>query len=208
MDILKFTGILFLTCFLGLGSISGQDAKSLQNAFSKSYVAESQGDYSKASEALTAVFDKNSYVLNLRLGWLNYKAGLLTESESYYRRAIQLMPFGIEARFGLVYPLSSSGNPNQIINTYKEILEIDPHNSIANIRLGLVYYGLENYSKANIHFTKVVNLFPFDYDGLHMLAWTKLKMSKNNDAKVLFEKALLFKPKDQSALDGLALINQ
>jgi len=208
MDILRFTGFLILSYFLTVVPISGQDTESLQDAFSKSYQAEAQGDYSKASKALTAVFDKNSYELNLRLGWLNYKAGLLTESESYYRRAIQLMPFGIEARFGLVYPLSSLGSSNQVVNTYKEILDIDPQNSLANFRIGLVYYGLEDYSKANLHFSKVVNLYPFDYEGIHMLAWTKLKMGKNNDAKILFEKALLFKPKDQSSLDGLALINQ
>lgn len=208
MDILRLTWLFILTSFLTIGSVSGQNAESLQDAFLKSYQAEAQGDYSKASEALTAVFSKDSYELNLRLGWLNYKAGLLTESESYYRRAIQLMPFGIEARFGLAYPLSSSGSSTQVINTYKEILEIDSQNSIANFRIGLVYYGLENYSKANLHFSKVVNLYPFDYEGIHMLAWTKLKMGKNNDAKVLFEKALLFKPKDQSSLDGLALIRQ
>jgi Flp pilus assembly protein TadD len=41
---------------------------------------------------------------------------------------------------------------------------------------------------------------------LHMFGWTNFRMGKLNEAKVLFNKALLVKPNDASALEGLSLI--
>jgi len=205
MDILKKLTFIVLVLLLGGNGIS-QNQSELVSAFAVSYKAESDGDYSKATDVLKKVFNKDSYEINLRLGWLSYKAGLLDDAESYYRRASQLMPYSLEARFGLVFPLSSMGQWDQVIQVYEEILEIDPQNSVANYRFGLVYYGREEYSKAEKYFSKVVNLYPFDYDGLHLLAWTKLRLGKTQDAKALFNKALLNRPKDASSLEGLSLI--
>jgi len=205
MDILRKLAFIVLVLQLG-GIVIAQNHEELTSAFALSYKAESDGDYSKATKVLKRFFNKDSYEINLRLGWLSYKAGLLDDSESYYRRATQLMPYGIEARFGLVFPLSSMGEWDKVIQVYQDILEIDPHNSVANYRFGLVYYGREEYTKADKYFSKVVNLYPFDYDGLHMLAWTKLRLGKTQDAKSLFNKALLNRPDDVSSLEGLRLI--
>ncbi len=206
MDTIR--NFFILATVLALTSISSvaQNQDALLQAFSRSYQAEMEGNYTKAAEALNKVFNKESYPINVRLGWLNYKAGLFEESTAFYQKAIQLMPYGIEARFGIVYPLSSNGQWEEVIRVYQKILDIDPQNSVANYRLGLVYYGRENYTECDKLFTKVVNLYPFDYDGLHMLAWTKLRSGKTQEAKSLFQTALLYRPGDQSCSDGLALI--
>jgi tetratricopeptide (TPR) repeat protein len=206
MDFLRKVFVFSFMFLISAVGTHAQDFTEIQTAFSASYKYEADGDYTKASEAVKKVFQKDSYEINLRLAWLSYKAGLLDESESYYRRSIQLMPYSLEARFGLIYPLSSAGTWDQVIKIYNEILSIDPQNSIANFRLALVYYGREDYVRAEKLFSKVVNLFPFDYDGVHMLAWTKLKNGKSQEAKALFQKALLYKPGDISSLDGLSLI--
>ena len=206
MEILK-TRFVFI--FFGLViSISaiGQEHQVLVDAFSSSYAKETAGDYKGGLDVLKSVYDKDHYELNLRMGWLSYLSGLLDESQSYYQRAVSLMPMGIEARFGLIFPLSSMGNWTQVIRIYDEILRIDPMNSIANFRLGLVYYGQNNFLKAKPLFEKVINLYPFDYDGLNMMAWTHLKMGNSREAKILFQKSLLNKPGDTSALEGLSLI--
>jgi hypothetical protein len=52
----------------------------------------------------------------------------------------------------------------------------------------------------------VVNLFPFDYDGLTMLAWSHFQLKNLREAKVLFQKALLHTPTGTSALEGLELL--
>lgn len=186
--------------------LEAQDHTELINAFQSSYQAENAGDYNKAIESLKAVFNQDNYEINLRLGWLTFKAGLFAESEAYYQRAIHLMPYSIEPRFGVIYPLSSLGNWARVIKIYQEILTIDPQNSIANFRFGLLYYGRSEYFEAEKLFAKVVNLYPFDYDGVHMLAWTKLKLGKTLEARSLFNKALLYAPGDASSLEGLSLI--
>ena len=206
MEILKTRFvIIFFGLVLSVSAI-GQKHQVLVDAFSSSYAKETAGDFKGGLDVLKSVYDKDHYELNLRMGWLSYLSGMLDESQSYYQRAVSLMPMGIEARFGLIFPLSSMGNWTQVIRIYDEILRIDPMNSIANFRLGLVYYGRNDFLKAKPLFEKVVNLYPFDYDGLNMMAWTHLKMGNSREAKILFQKSLLNKPGDASALEGLSLI--
>jgi tetratricopeptide (TPR) repeat protein len=116
------------------------------------------------------------------------------------------MPYAVEPRLGLVYPVSAMGNWSEVIAQYEKILEIVPNYSIVLHRLGLIYYGRNEFEKALKYFEKVVNLFPFDYDGLTMLAWTHFKLNNTREAKVLFQKALLNTPGGSSALEGLQLL--
>jgi tetratricopeptide (TPR) repeat protein len=144
--------------------------------------------------------------VNLRLGWLHYNAGLYKESMTYYQTAINLMPVSIEARLGYVYPAAAFGNMTEVINQYTKILEIDPQNSTANYRMGYIYYDKKDYATAYKYFEKVVNLYPFGYDGLLMFAWTNFQLGKTREAQVLFNKVLLTSPGDKSATQGLSLI--
>lgn len=186
--------------------LGAQNFDKQRAAFRTSYAQENSGDYKAAVNSLKSVYDDSSYEMNLRLGWLSFKSGDFKESEAYYRKAITLRPYGIEARFGLVFPLSSMGNWTLVNLIYEEILAIDANNSLANYRYGLLAYNKEEYSKADKLFTKVVNLYPFDYDSLIMLAWTRFKLGKSLEARALFQKVLLYSPDDASALEGLSLI--
>ncbi|MCB9191365.1 MAG: tetratricopeptide repeat protein [Flavobacteriales bacterium] len=182
-----------------------QDAK-LQAAFKSSYTKEASSDFTGAIKDLKSVYSETSYELNLRLGWLHYSAGLFTESMAYYKKAIELMPASVEAKFGYVYPAAAVGNWDQVKTQYENILRIDAKNSQAHYRLGLIFYGREEFDKALQHFQVGFNLYPFDYDFNLMMAWTSLKMGKMREAKVLFSKVLLLSPDDESALEGLSLI--
>ncbi len=206
MEILKSKtlSIAFLI-FINLSAFS-QDFKTEMAAFQESYLQEATGEVLKAADALKKVYREDSYEQNLRLGWLTYQAGLFSESLAFYNKAVSLKPMAIEAKFGYVYPASAMGNWEQVINQYKKILDICPNNSTANHRLGLIYYGREQYDVAYKYFEKVVNLYPFDLDALLMFGWTNLKMHKVREAKILFQKALLHTPGGSSALDGLELV--
>ncbi len=183
----------------------GQE-NSLSEVFKKSYTLEKSGEYTKAAAALKNVYDAENYAINLRLGWLDYMAGLFTESMAYYQKAIKLMPLSIEARLGFVLPAAAVGNSEQVKNQYLEILKIDPNHSISNYRIGVIYYGKGEYNQAYKHLEKVVNLYPFDYDSIVMFGWINLKLGKMHEAEVLFRTALLNKPGDTSALEGLSNI--
>jgi tetratricopeptide (TPR) repeat protein len=201
---IKFLSILFLTLFTSLAK--AQDYKALQDAFSSSYTMETAGNYSGAIEVIKKVYNESSYEINIRLGWLNYLAGMFTESTAYYSKCIQLMPYSIEARLGYALPAYAMGNSEQVVTKYLEILKIDPNNYTTLYRLGTIYYGRKEYNAAYKQFEKLANMYPFDYDALHMFGWTNFRMGKLNEAKVLFNKALLVKPNDASALEGLSLI--
>lgn len=178
----------------------------LEAAFSKSYSLEKSSDFSESIDVLKKVYDESSYELNLRLGWLNYNAGLFDESIIFYSRAKKLKPYSEEVRFGLISPMTALGKWKDVIETYEEILEVSPNNTVALYRLGLVYYGRKDYIKANTLFKKLVDLYPFGYDGLLMLGWTTYFLGNTNQAKVIFNKVNLYHPGDKSANEGLHLI--
>ncbi len=209
MDILRFVLPVALAVQLFTPATTlGNDKERVIEAFRKSYRLENAGEPAKSAEVLRAEYDEKSYEINLRLGWLTYLAGAFIESVSYYNRAISLMPYAIEPRFGIVYPLAAMGNWDQVIGHYKKILTTDPNNTVAHYRLGVIYYNREDYATSHQHLEKVVNLYPFDIDGLLMLAWCKYRMRQFREARVLFERALMHSPDNESALEGLGLIIQ
>jgi len=201
---IKIIVISFLSCISLFAS--AQDYTKLTTAFSESYAKEKSGKYADAASAIKTYYDPDSYEINLRLGWLTYLQGEFTESVSFYNKAIELMPYAIEPRLGVVLPLSSMGNWDQVIIHYNKILSIDPNNTVTLYRLGLISYDRKDYKQAYQHFEKVANLYPFDYQSIIMLAWTNLKLGKTREAKILFNKALLYYPEDTSAKEGLSLI--
>jgi len=198
-----FVGLILLA---STPLLEAQDYSTTLDAFQESYIQEATGDVPAAINSLKTVYDENSYELNLRLGWLSYQTGNFTESTAYYSKAIDLMPYAVEPRFGVVYPGAAMGNWSMVLKQYDKILEITPNNSIAMHRLGLIYYGREEYEKARQYFDKVVNLYPFDYDALTMLAWSHFRLQNMREARVLFQKALLNTPSGSSALEGLDLV--
>jgi len=202
---MKRFSFVVIFIFSVLVSIS-QDNTNLTAAFNDSYAKEKSGKYSEAATALKAYYDANSYEINLRLGWLTYLQGQFTESLGYYNKAIELMPYAIEPRLGVVLPLSAQGSWDIVITHYNKILTIDPNNTLILYRMGLISYDKQDYNQAFKYFEKVVNLYPFDYHSVLMLAWTNLKLGKNREAKVLFNKVLLYYPGDTSSKEGLELI--
>lgn len=197
---------VILALWLGLNCAAAQDYDVVQQAFTNSYTFETNGEYTKAVDALKEVYQEDSYPINLRLGWLTYLSGLFTDSKAYYQKAIALQPMSLEAKLGFVYPAYALGNWEVVKKQYDDILAIDPNNTLALFRLGSIYYGRENYGEALALFEKVANLYPFDYDSNLMFAWTCLKLGKFREAKVLFQTALLIKPDDKSAREGLEMI--
>lgn len=202
METLKriITGAALL--FAGFFTNAQQESK-WQAAFSESYTQEANKQYTAAINAIKAVYEEKSYELNLRLGWLTYLNKEYSLSQGYYQKSVNLRPYAIEAKFGLIQPLAALQLTDKTLQVYEDILKIDPQQTKANYWAGVIWYNRKKYENASRYFENVVNLYPFDYDGNHMLAWTYLNMGRSNDAKILFGKALLAKPGDASCLEGL-----
>ena len=205
MEALRKNMFTVLLVLIGFSAFS-QSMSALQSAFSKSYEAENAKNYAAAINELKSVYDQGNYVINIRLGWLNYLAKQYTESIGYYEKSIALKPYAIEARFGCVKPLSAIEDWEKVKKQYIEILTIDPQNTIANYWLGVIVYNRKDFNSSAKYFEKIVNLYPLDYESVIMLAWSKLYSNKPSEAKVLFHQALIIRPNDSSALSGLKLI--
>lgn len=204
MDFLKKTiaiSLLFFTI-----AAHSQEFDSQLKAFENSYLSEYNSDYINAIKAISGVYKVENYEMNLRLGWLYYSSKSYNEACNYYQRSFQILPLSVEARLGFANSAAELGNWSLVEAQYIEILKTDPMNSTANYRMGLICYNRVDYSTALKYFTKTLNQYPFDYDTSIMVAWTELKLGKLREAKIMFQKTLLIKPSDSSALEGLALI--
>lgn len=202
---MKKLTVISILFFLTLVSIS-QDYTKITAAFADSYAKEKAGKYSEATKSLKAFYDANSYEINLRLGWLTYLQSQFSESASYYNKAVELMPYAIEPRLGVVLPLSALGNWDLVVVQYNKILAIDPNNTLVLYRMGLISYDKKDYKQAYQLFEKIVNLYPWDYQSVLMFAWSNYHLGKTREAKILFNKALLYYPDEPSAKEGLGLI--
>ena len=183
-----------------------QNETTAQKAFSESYSFEYAKKYSDAIAVISKIYQEDSYEQNLRLGWLNYNSKSYPTAQIYYQKAVNLKPYSIEAKLGLIKPLSSLESWDKVLQQYEEILKIDPQNYTANYWAGIIFYNRKKYETSIKYFEKIVNLYPFDYDANHMMAWACLNVRRNNDAKTLFNKALLNRPADPSCLEGLSKI--
>jgi len=193
--------------FVALAFIANsQNQTTLQKAFSNSYEFEAQKKYSEAIKTLQDIYVEKSYEINLRLGWLYYLNAEHNNSIIFYNKAIKLMPVATEPLWLIVSPLASLEQWNEVEKTYIRILKLDPKNAMANYRLGLIYYYRKDFVRAKKFFDISLNLFPFEYDYMLMSAWTNYFLGNKNDARVLFNKVLLYSPNNTSALEGLSLL--
>jgi len=203
---MKVKNLILLVLTTMSVNLAAQDFAKLSVAFTESYAKEKEGKYADATKPLKAMYDKKSYEVNLRLGWLTYLQGQFSESVGYYSKAIELMPYAIEPRLGIVLPASAMGNWGSVVEQYNKILSIDPNNTLVLYRMGMISYENKDFKRAYTYFEKVVNLYPFDYHSLLMLGWTNYQLGKTKEAKILFQKALLYDPTSASAKEGLSLI--
>ena len=204
MEILKKS--LALLLLFGIQFANAQDQNTVQEAFNKSYVLESGKKYNEAIEALKSINAVNNYPIQIRLGWLTYSAKRYNESVIAYKKAAELMPASVEALLGAINSLVAQNKWEEVEQTYLAILKNDSKNSSINFRLGQIYYNRKEYSKAEKYFSTALNLYPFDYDSMLMSGWNYYFLGKYSEAKELFNRVLLYSPKDSSALEGIALI--
>ena len=72
---------------LFVGLLSGSSVFSQNNktvlAFSESIEQEKKLEYTLAIETMLGLKDSTTYEVNMRLGWLNYKAGFKKKSMNY-----------------------------------------------------------------------------------------------------------------------------
>ena len=178
-------------------------------AFKSSIEQESIGKYAQAILTMMKIYDKytDDYIINLRLGWLNYLNKDYNSSVNFYKNAINISENkSIEAMLGITLPLSGRGDWDRVEDYYKKILDLDENNYTANLRLGQIKLNTENYLSAKSYLSKLIEMYPGDYETNLSLAWTYYYLGDKSTAHDLFIEVLALNPGDESALEGLKLI--
>ncbi len=169
--------------------------------FAKSYVSEGNKEYGKAIEAMGSIYSANSYIINLRLGWLWYLNGDYVKAQLYYKNAITLDSKSIEARLGYAFPSAALENWNEVISVYNEILNIDPENSFVNYKMAYIFYYIKkDYAGSLAYVNVVTKYFPFDYESNLLTAQIHLSLGNIKEAKEAVQKALEYNPSSKEAL--------
>lgn len=187
-------------------TLIAQEKISLEQGFINSFTAESDGQYKKACQALTKVYLADNYEINLRLGWLYYQAEEYIESKKYYGKAIQLLPYSIEAKTGITLPLAALEMWDEVLKTYQEVLTIDSKNTFALYNAGLIHYNRGQYNEAITYFKEFHNLYPTNYDAMLMHGWAALQLGQSREAKVIFKQLLRLYPLDESATKAMDIL--
>jgi tetratricopeptide (TPR) repeat protein len=198
--------ILIFLLVIQASWLAAQDYESWKDIFEESYALEKKGEYQQSLKILKDIYRDDSYDINIRHGWLYYLIGDFPNSKKYYKKAMTILPYSLEAKFGYVLPLAGLGEWHEVVAVYETMLSIDPKNTLVNYRMGAIYYEQKDYQKAYNYLEEVINLYPNDYPSNLLFAWTNLQMGKLKEAKILFHKVLLIKPDCESAAEGLSII--
>ncbi|RPI17484.1 MAG: hypothetical protein EHM58_09205 [Ignavibacteriae bacterium] len=196
---------LILVLSVSIANSNAQTSDDMRKAFKDSYEFEAKQDFYNSIDALKKL-NNNDYETNLRLGWLHYLNQQYKESMGYYQSCIDSKPGSIEAKLGYTYPAAALNDWDNVAKQYNDILSIDPNNTQASYKLGMIYYYKPDYQTALKYFVKVSELYPFDFGSILMIGWSNLKLGNVSAAKTYFNKSLLIKPDDPSALEGLGLL--
>jgi tetratricopeptide (TPR) repeat protein len=204
------SSVLILGILVLLSSnVLSQRKSSKADAFHESMKQETAQDYKKSLLALEGVYkdNKDDYLLNLRLGWLNYLAKKHDESKDYYSQAFALSKNkSIEALLGRTLPLSALNDWDGVAAMYNAVLKIDPMNYTANLRLGQILLNKAAYVEAKIYLEKAHAHYPGLYEPNLSLGWTYYYLGDRQKATALLTAALMLSPNDTLALKGLGLL--
>ncbi len=190
-------------------SVLSQRKSSKTDAFHESLKQETAQEYKKSLQALEGVYkeSKDDYLVNLRLGWLNYLAKNHDESKSYYNAAYALSKNkSVEALLGRTLPLSSLNDWDGVTATYNAVLKLDPMNYTANLRLGQILLNKATYADAKNYLEKAYTNYPGSYEPNLSLGWTYYYLGDRQKATALLTAALMLSPGDTLAIKGLNLL--
>ena len=104
----------------------------------------------------------DDYAVNLRLGWLSYLDGRYADADNYYRIAAAASPQSREAKLGLLLPLLAQGQYRRVEYLATQILQSDPENYFANLRLSVALRNLGKYTEAAAVNRRMSAAYPSD----------------------------------------------
>lgn len=188
---------IVLTLLIAATAPTTARADALQDALVKSYEAERSQQYDDAVTALLSA-RKQTYLVNMRLGWLHYLRGDYSSSKQFYQAAMRMAPKSVEPRLGYTLPLMAEQKWQEVETTCKTILGIDASQYTAALRLTTALRIQGKYRPARDLNSSMLELYPTDVSFLAEQLVVSAAL-KQTDVKQLIESLLAVDPENATA---------
>lgn len=166
------------------------------------------GDSTRAISSMQTAVEQNNdyYDPFIQLGLL-YGAKHDSIAVHYYDNALRIKPQSVEALYGKSLFLQEHAQPENALEGYQQILEIDQDNFIAYFNIGfvnLVY--LNKLPEALEGFTKAIGLNPKYFEAYCNRGIVYEQMKDYHNAEADFRKALSIRPDYAPAAKGISRV--
>lgn len=181
-----------------------KERKSPEVIFLKGFALRELGRYDEAVEALKAASNsQRDYAQAWNALGLTYDLmRKAEEAEQAYMEALRINPSSSKYLNNLGFSHFSRGNYNPAVELYQKALASDPHNVQIHNNLGFAYGMLGRYPEAISEF-KQAGREEVVYNNLGFLYYM---LGLNDEAKVMYAKALEINPQFRKARGNLRII--
>jgi len=178
--------------------------------FLKAYTYKEMKDTNMAIQSFQQCIKNNpqNYNANIELGIL-FMALKNPLAITYFKNAIVIDSIKIDAYYDLGLYYQNNDYLNEAIETYKEIIKINPKFPSSYYNIGYIYLELLNISDQAIpYFTKSILVKPDYYEAYYNRALAFEKLGDVFNAKKDYQEALRLKPNYDKAIEGLNRIEK
>ncbi len=127
-----------------------------------------------------------------------------TDSYKYIMESLSLNPELIIAKWSLAHSYSTINKNDLALNEYMGILKINPKHAPALHGIALIYYGMQDYEKAEEYAIKVAAADPKTAQHHYTLGLSYYQLKKWDLAIASFEQAVKLDPKYEDAIYSIA----
>lgn len=210
--------LTFATCAMAAGLALAQVSVELkpltttelsplaEEAFTRSIKLERERKLDPAIAVLQQLEDaqRNTYLIQVRLGLLNYNAGKYDAAQRAYGAAVHMAPSSKDARNGLILSVLARGNYSYAEALARQVLEIQPDDYYANLRLAYSLRMQGRFDEATAVHDKMLQQYPTDVSFLLEHGLTLVALKHNNEARAVFSRVILLDPGNLLAKAQLA----
>ncbi|MCB9730506.1 MAG: tetratricopeptide repeat protein [Deltaproteobacteria bacterium] len=185
-----------------------EDPAKVPELYESSFAHEATGDIDRALNDVLSILraTPDSYVANLRAGWLYYSKGRYEDSVRFYDKASQLAPKAVEPHLGRMLPLMAAGRWAETERAGKRVLTSSPRNYLATSRMAYAAFVQGRYKEAERLYGEVLGDYPSDTEMMLGLGWTYVKEGRSAEARSMFEAVLLIRRDNVNAKAGLQAV--
>ncbi len=162
----------------------------------KGKIYASNGDTEKAISSLQTAIEVNPSFFDgfISLGLFMAELGDPI-AEEFYRSAIELRPFSVEAHYNLAMFLQEEQRLDDALAEYREILALDSSNATASFNQGYIhleYYA--QYDSASFWFTEAIQRLPYYHQAFFNRGLARESLGDRTGAIADYSEALRIKP--------------